>query len=64
MQSITPWRKETAGKRVTWRGFHWELNVPDHNDTFVGQNQWLFPTIRNSGSTTPSVSRGREGQNI
>ena len=39
MQSITPWRKETAGKGVIWRGFHWELNVPDHNDTLVGQNQ-------------------------
>lgn len=66
MQSITAWRKETAGVRVIWRGFQWELNAPDHNDTLVGQNQ-------SRGFSQPSgiqeaelsnVSRGKEGQTI
>lgn len=66
MQSITAWQKETAGVRVIWRGFQWELNAPDHKDTLVGQNQsrGFSQPSRIQEAQLSNVSRGREGQNI
>lgn len=34
---------------VVWRVLHWELNVPDQNDTLIAQN-WSHGSIQSSES--------------